>query len=279
MMHTYDMSPWARQGYGTHWAPAWAVGRPTPAGWSWGEPGSSLDSYDWLGGQDDKVLQRRSKNGGRRSSAPDDRANQPIGLPPGLPAPSQRLTLELTPTIAVLSTEHCGSDDSGSFEEGFSKLPPPAAKTTPLESPPGLFTEVPITSLMIRNLPNRHTAAQLITELHDMGFEGAYNFLYLPTDWRRGCNVGYAFINFKEPEAAARFTKLFAGHTFKQTNSRKVGAVAQARIQGFEANIEHFIAALQTASDKKEWPIVFRDDVQVPWQQVVEEHSAASKEE
>lgn len=100
--------------------------------------------------------------------------------------------------------------------------------------------EKPLTTAMLRNIPNRYTQASLLHEIEDEGFSGSFNFFYLPMDTHNRTNVGYAFINFKTPEDMSRFTKLFAGYNFKDHASQKIARVSPAHIQGFEENIRHF---------------------------------------
>merc|ERR1719362_1494224 len=56
------------------------------------------------------------------------------------------------------------------------------------------------TTVMLRNIPNKYTRDMLIKRLN-MSFEGQFDFLYLPIDFRNKCNVGYCFINFRSLDA------------------------------------------------------------------------------
>ncbi|VVB13654.1 unnamed protein product [Arabis nemorensis] len=74
-----------------------------------------------------------------------------------------------------------------------------------------------ITTVMLRNIPNKYTREMMIEVLDkhceeankkekDEGFPiSAYDFLYLPVDFRSGLNKGYAFVNFTNAEAVKRF--------------------------------------------------------------------------
>ena len=55
--------------------------------------------------------------------------------------------------------------------------------------------EVPVTTLMIRNIPNRYSQRELARELDELGLAGSYDFLYAPVDKGTMCTVGYAFVN------------------------------------------------------------------------------------
>lgn len=40
------------------------------------------------------------------------------------------------------------------------------------------------TTVMLRNIPNKYTQRMLLTEVNSLGFEGQYDFFYLPIDYR-----------------------------------------------------------------------------------------------
>lgn len=95
------------------------------------------------------------------------------------------------------------------------------------------------TTLMIRNLPNQMDKTALLAELDERAFVGEWDVLYLPTDSRNGCNLGYAFINMKRPEVTERLFDAF--HSLKWANykTRKVCEVTYARLQGRNQLISH----------------------------------------
>merc|ERR1711862_380377 len=51
------------------------------------------------------------------------------------------------------------------------------------------------TTVMLRNVPNNISRESLLALLDRSGFEGQYDFVYLPIDFARQSNLGYAFIN------------------------------------------------------------------------------------
>jgi len=95
-----------------------------------------------------------------------------------------------------------------------------------------------ITTLMVRNVPNRYTQQDLLDEINRLGFQGKYDFLYLPLDVRNRCNVGYAFVNFRSAETAAQFVKAFDKRPFRN-QKRRIATCRPAHLQGVEANWEH----------------------------------------
>mmetsp|Transcript_8439 Transcript_8439/g.21364 ORF Transcript_8439/g.21364 Transcript_8439/m.21364 type:complete len:616 (-) Transcript_8439:160-2007(-) len=121
------------------------------------------------------------------------------------------------------------------------------------------------TTIMLRNIPNRYTRDMLIERLNQ-GYEGQYDFVYLPIDFNSKCNVGYAFINFRQPAVAASFISEFHGAKTAAClpgfSSSKVCEVDYARVQGRDANMdnlrdEKFIEKL---SEKPEWQPLFLDE-------------------
>jgi len=116
-----------------------------------------------------------------------------------------------------------------------------------------------ITTLMIRNIPNRYSQRDLIAELEDMGFGGKFNFLYIPLDKGTMANVGYAFVNFIDKEWAASCMEAFQEHRFKRhrKTSGKIASVSAAHLQGLEANLAHYErAVVNTAKLKQRRPVV-----------------------
>ena len=56
------------------------------------------------------------------------------------------------------------------------------------------------TTVMVKNIPNKYTQRNLL-DLIDTTYAGAYDFFYLPIDFKNKCNLGYAFINFRQPSS------------------------------------------------------------------------------
>jgi len=111
------------------------------------------------------------------------------------------------------------------------------------------------TTLMIRNIPNHFTQKQLIAELESLGFNGSFDFLYIPLDKGTMSNVGYAFVNFVTPEWAAKCMETFQDYRFKR--HRKVAATSIAHLQGLEANLAHYEnSAVSSAKLKQRRPVV-----------------------
>jgi hypothetical protein len=90
-----------------------------------------------------------------------------------------------------------------------------------------------ITTVMLRNIPNKYTRAGLLAALSDHGFDPATcNNLYLPMDAESGCNLGYAFLNFLTHGHALEFKAKFDGCRLPSSGSRKICSVVWANKQG-----------------------------------------------
>jgi hypothetical protein len=120
------------------------------------------------------------------------------------------------------------------------------------------------TTVMLRNIPNKYTRERLAARLQEEGFLLDMDFLYLPIDFRNLCNVGYAFLSFRTPEACRRFADEFhqrnATEKLPGFNSKKVCEVSEARCQGREENVRRLQGSpvMQQLIDKPEWlPLLF----------------------
>lgn len=132
-------------------------------------------------------------------------------------------------------------------------------KYTDLEAQFQKRQDAPVTTLMLRNIPNKYTQSTLLQEINEAGFANSYNFFYLPMDVKNGNNVGYAFINFETPEDAERFRKCFADHHFQRYHSRKIGIVCPAHVQGLDENLLQLKnRAVTQARNEQYRPLIFK---------------------
>jgi len=97
-----------------------------------------------------------------------------------------------------------------------------------------------VSTVMLKNVPNKVTQSALVLELHHSGFQNTYDFLHIPMDLVTHVNRGYGFINFINPDMAFAFMMQFEGRKFDAFASGKVMSVVPAVIQGFEANYERY---------------------------------------
>ncbi|CAE8599237.1 unnamed protein product, partial [Polarella glacialis] len=99
----------------------------------------------------------------------------------------------------------------------------------------------PRTTVMLRNLPNNYTRSMLLTMLDKEGYFGRYDFLYLPFDFNRNANLGYAFVNLVDAETASLFWQAFDGFERWTLPTVKVCQVRwSGPIQGLQAHVERY---------------------------------------
>jgi hypothetical protein len=125
------------------------------------------------------------------------------------------------------------------------------------QHPPQAWSNV--LTVMMRNLPNKVCQSMLLSEVNAAGFQGAYDFLYLPIDPDTEANRGYAFINFVTPGHAFMFKMRFEGNKFGNFNSHKVVSVVPATLQGFDANYAHYSKTRITQGDPACRPLFLRE--------------------
>jgi len=123
----------------------------------------------------------------------------------------------------------------------------------------------PFTTVMLRNIPNKYTREMLIKQL-TLDFNGEFDFMYLPIDFKNKCNVGYGFINFRTTEACKNFVSQFHNVDVRKClpglNSRKVVEVTPARVQGLTENVRRLrnSPVMNQLQDHPEWmPLLFNE--------------------
>jgi len=121
------------------------------------------------------------------------------------------------------------------------------------------------TTVMLRNIPNKYSQKMLL-EVVNEEFLGLYDFFYLPIDFRNKCNVGYAFINFIHPNFASLFKEKFHRLKLSAFKSNKICEVSWGRVQGLQANIEHYKnSAVMSVPFPQYKPLIFLNGLSVPF--------------
>jgi hypothetical protein len=95
----------------------------------------------------------------------------------------------------------------------------------------------------------------LLKEINEAGFQGTFDFIYLPIDPDTKANRGYAFFNFVDPSFSWMFKMYFEGRKIGCFNSSKVLSVTVATLQGFEANYAHYSASRVNCGDLSARPL------------------------
>jgi len=124
------------------------------------------------------------------------------------------------------------------------------------------------TTVMLRNLPNNYTREMLLTMLDDHGFSGLYDFVYLPCDFWRDANLGYAFVNLVDSPAVDRAWKMFDGFAAWSLPTSKVCQVRwSGPHQGFNAHVERYrnSPVMHKSVPDSYKPVVFKHGVRKPF--------------
>mmetsp|Transcript_8553 Transcript_8553/g.22066 ORF Transcript_8553/g.22066 Transcript_8553/m.22066 type:complete len:263 (-) Transcript_8553:72-860(-) len=106
-------------------------------------------------------------------------------------------------------------------------------------------------TVMVHSLPKQVSQDMLARMVHDNGFLGAYDFLYVPMDSRSRANKGsstnrgFAFVDLLTPDLAKQFYKAFNNRHVVGYESCKPLEVRKARLQGFDQLAEYFASKSQ----------------------------------
>ena len=93
------------------------------------------------------------------------------------------------------------------------------------------------TTVMIRNIPIKYTDQILTNALSE--FNGKYDCLYMPYDYEKNGNKGYAFINFVNPLHILYFYEKFNGKKWVHFESSKICELNCAHFQGINEIQKH----------------------------------------
>ena len=93
------------------------------------------------------------------------------------------------------------------------------------------------TTIMIRNIPIKYTDEILNEALKE--FQGKYDCLYMPYDYEKNGNKGYAFINFVNPLHILLFYERFNGSKWQHFESPKICELNMAHFQGVNEIQKH----------------------------------------
>jgi len=94
---------------------------------------------------------------------------------------------------------------------------------------------------MMRNLPNNYSRTMILELMDAQGFEGMYDFVYLPIDFSTQSNIGYAFVNLTSAPTARRFWRVFEGFSDWAIPSRKICTLCWSDpCQGLDQNVERY---------------------------------------
>ena len=93
------------------------------------------------------------------------------------------------------------------------------------------------TTIMIRNIPIKYTDDILNETFKE--FHGKYDCLYMPYDYEKNGNKGYAFINFVNPLHILLFYEKFNGKKWMHFESNKICELNLAHFQGVNEIQKH----------------------------------------
>lgn len=124
------------------------------------------------------------------------------------------------------------------------------------------------TTVMMRNLPNNYTRDMFVEMLNKHGFKGLYDFLYLPHDFDRNANLGYAFVNLVTADAVNSFWRVFDGFGRWSLPTAKVCKVSwSGPHQGLQSHVERYrnSPVMHKSVPDEYKPLVFKDGVRQPF--------------
>eukprot|EP00930_Biecheleria_cincta_P088728 TRINITY_DN77987_c0_g1_i1.p1 TRINITY_DN77987_c0_g1~~TRINITY_DN77987_c0_g1_i1.p1 ORF type:complete len:303 (+),score=48.38 TRINITY_DN77987_c0_g1_i1:77-985(+) len=150
-------------------------------------------------------------------------------------------------------------------QQGPESPPKPKCMTAQqLHEHPQLTAAVEKTTVMMRNIPNNYTRDMLLAMLDEEGFFSQYDFIYLPMDFGRRANLGYAFVNLVSEDTAQKFWLVFSGFCRWAVPTAKVCEVTWGGPhQGRQAHIDRYknSPVMHVSVPDEFKPMIFRNGV------------------
>lgn len=113
------------------------------------------------------------------------------------------------------------------------------------------------TTVMIQQIPFEYTQKKLMHEINRGGFEGTFDFFYLPVNARNRGSRGFGFVNFLTASAAEAFYLRYQGQKLKHYEASTTLSVVPADVQGFEQSAAAFFASWHLRKKKRHSEPVF----------------------
>jgi len=126
---------------------------------------------------------------------------------------------------------------------------------------------VPLTTVMMQNLPRSYTRDTLTELLNQEGYHMDYDFIYLPIKFVTNQSFGYAFVNFTTVEAADRCSRHFQGFSAWGIEDDCVCSVSNANTHGQEGHVQLYrnSPVMHDSVPDQGKPAIFANGVRVPF--------------
>lgn len=95
-------------------------------------------------------------------------------------------------------------------------------------------------TLVFQRIPREYSRDMVVEMLHEHGFAGKFDFLYLPCNFANGRSFGYFFVNMISSANADDCMRYFNGFMDWRVASDNVCAVLWADTDGLQANIQRY---------------------------------------
>mmetsp|Transcript_68849 Transcript_68849/g.217681 ORF Transcript_68849/g.217681 Transcript_68849/m.217681 type:complete len:220 (-) Transcript_68849:50-709(-) len=111
-------------------------------------------------------------------------------------------------------------------------------------SPEGQVEGLPArtTWVLIKNIPRRCTAEEILFEMIQQGFEGCFDLFDMPVDRLTKRNKGMALVNFSEEVHARRFVQEFHGRPLRRYATQRALEVSLAHWEDLGTDFAQHLA-------------------------------------